>query len=66
MIDIVNYFIGAMSRLFSYVNPIWVTEPELKLTFIIVVSVLCGITLFLTLSLFKSVATAFINLLRGC
>lgn len=65
MLDIVNYFSGAFINLFSFVSPEWYNLYELRICFVIIVSVMCAITLTITLQILKAVFAGFINLLRG-
>ena len=64
MNDIINYFIGAFENLFTYCDPIWHVNPELKLAFIIIVSCFCAITLFMGMSILKHAFIAVFNAIR--
>ena len=65
MLDVVNYFIGAFHRLFFYVDNDWANDYRMRLAFVIMVGVMCGITLFMLFSLCKSALSALFNSLRG-
>lgn len=64
MADIITYFIGAFEILFSYVNPIWHTDYNLQLTFIIVVSCFCAIVLTVSMLVLKHAFIAAFNAVR--
>lgn len=65
MSDIINYYIGAFDALFSYVNPIWHTDFNYVLTFLIVVSACSAITITMCFWAVKNAITAFVNHFRG-
>lgn len=64
MADILNYFIGAFEILFSYCDPIWHTDTNLKLAFIIIVSCFSAIVLFMSMSILKHAFIAVFNAIR--
>lgn len=64
MLDIINYFIGATHRLFFYVDNDWANNAQLKLAFVIIVSVFSAITLVFAYSVVKHAFVALFNALR--
>lgn len=64
MTEIINYYIGAFEVLFTYVDSIWHVDATMKLTFIIVVSCFCAITLFMAMSVLKHAFIAVFNAIR--
>lgn len=64
MLDIINYFIGATHRLFFYVDNDWANNAQLKLAFVIIVSVFSAITLVFAYSVVKHAFVALFNSIR--
>lgn len=66
MLDIVNYFIGAMDRLFFFVNNEWVNEPNLAVLFVACTALLCAITLWGLFACVKcGISALFNSLFKG-
>lgn len=65
MNNIILYFIGLFEILFSYVNPIWHTDKEMRMIFLIVVSVCIAIVLFSIFWIVKTAVSAIYTFLRG-
>lgn len=63
MLDIVNYFIGAMHRLFFYVNNDWANNAQLVMLFVACVALLCAITLWGLFACVKCAISALFNAL---
>lgn len=65
MNNIILYFIGLFETLFSYVNPIWHTDKDMQMIFVIVVSVCIAIVLFSIFWIVKTAVSAVYTFLRG-
>lgn len=65
MNNILLYFIGLFETLFSYVNPIWHTDSDLTMAFVIIVSVMIAIVLFSIFWIVKTAVSAIYSFMRG-
>lgn len=61
MLDIINYFIGAMHRLFFYVDNDWTSNPQLVICFVVCTTLLCAITLWGLFACVKCALAGFFN-----
>ena len=63
MLDIINYFIGAMHRLFFYVDNDWANNATLVMAFVICTTALCVVTLWGLFACVKCALSALFNAL---
>ena len=64
MLEIVEYFISPIHRLFFYVNNDWLNDWRLQMAFVIIVSFFSAITLIGCFSIVKHAFIAVFNAIR--